>query len=346
MEDVDSFKLELHKAVRYKNIEALLSLWDNTSKKSIILDFKGHYNHDKKLIHYAAEFGSLELLKMLVDLGASVREKTRTGKNTLHIACEEGKTNIVDYLLQTVSDSSFKSELSTSYDKNDYRNSFYYAATSGNISSVQSLKDNGNLDIDEVLPNKSTALFTLVMENHYEAVKLLCQCGADVNLGMQGHNFRPIHYLAERKHRTEILKLLLKYGANVNENWENPPYGHHPLFLALLHKLSENAKILLENGSNISFKGRATHIGWIDCFCFAAMNCPSLIHYFLKRGANPNIEHEGNSVLMIAFDSYAEENDLIALIKAGASKGKDGKTAIQCCKTYSKYALGYYMLNI
>lgn len=326
----DSFQIELRRALNSKSIETLLSLCDNTTKKTIILDFKGSY--DKKLIHYAAEFGSVELLKMLVDLGANVREKHRTGKNTLHIACEEGNENIVNYLLQTVGDSSFKSALTTDYDKN----AFYYAAISGNCNIVQSLKYNGNLDINKIFPNKSTALFTIVTEKKYEAAKILCQCGADVNIGCQGRNLRPIHYLAEREDGTNMLILLLKYGANVNEHWGKPPNGHQPLFIALKHKCSENAKILIEKGANVSFKGRAYKTGWIDCFSLAAMNCPSLIQDFLKLGANPNVEHEGSSVLMIAFENSAKKEDLIALIKAGASKGKIGKTAIQCCESYSK----------
>lgn len=334
----DSFKIELRKAINSKRIDNLLSLCDDTTKKTVVLDYKGSYDDDKRLVHYAAEFGSVELLKMLVDLGANLREKTRAGKNTLHIACEEGKENIVDYLLQTVSDSSFKSALATNFDNKVYKNSFYYAAISGNSSIVQCLKNNGGFDINEVFPNKSTALFTIVKENEYEAAKILCQYGADVNLGFHGRHLRPIHFLAQKKGGTNMLKLLLDYGANVNEHWGKPPYGYQPLFFALKHKCIENARLLLSKGANVSFKGRDTQIGWVDCFCFAAIDCPSLIENFLKHGANPNVEHKGSSVLMIAFDC-AQKKDIIALINAGACKGKNGKTAIQCCKSYSKYEI-------
>ncbi|CAC5420625.1 unnamed protein product [Mytilus coruscus] len=68
------------------------------------------------------------------------------------------------------------------------------------------------------------------------------------------------------------------------------------------------------------------------------MNCPSLIEDFLKHGANPNVDHESSSVLMIAFD-HAKRKDIIALIRAGASKGGAGKIAIQCCKSYSELRL-------
>lgn len=335
MDDVDLFERELHKAVNSKSIETLLSLCDDPTKKRVVLDFKGYYDK-KSLVHYAAEFGSVDLLKRLVCLGANVKETAGSGKNTLHFACEKGNEKIVDYLMQTVSDSSFKSAFTMDFDKKVYKNSFYYAAISSNSNIVHCLKNKGNLDIDETLPNKSTALFTLVKQNLYEAAKLLCQCGADVNLGFHGRHLRPIHYTAERETHTKMLKLLLEYGANVNEHWGDPPYGHQPLFFALKHKLQENAKLLLEKGADISFKGRVTKIGCIDCFCLAAMNCPSLIPDFLNHGANPDTENDGSSVLIIAFENYANRNDLLALIKAGARKGRDGKTAIQCCKSYSK----------
>lgn len=181
-------------------------------------------------------------------------------------------------------------------------------------------------------------MFTIVKENEYEAAKILCQYGANVNRGFHGRHLRPIHFLAQKKGGTNMLKLLLDYGANVNEHWGKPPYGYQPLFFALKHKCIENARLLLSKGANVSFKGRDTQIGWIDCFCLAAIECPSLIQYFLKHGANLNVEHEVSSVLMIAFDC-AKKKDIIALIKAGACKEKDDKTALQCCKSYSKYKI-------
>ncbi|CAG2233613.1 ANK [Mytilus edulis] len=90
-----------------------------------------------------------------------------------------------------------------------------------------------------------------------------------------------------------------------------------------------NAKILLEAGANVSFRGKPSDkaIGWIGCFCFAAMKCPSLIPDFLKYRADPNEVHEqsGKSVLLIAMDHKASKDDVIALIKAGASKGDSVK---------------------
>lgn len=333
MEDDILFKKELRKALDSKCSDSLLSLCKKTSHKTAILNF---CENGKKLIHYAAEFGFADLLQVLVGLGANLQDTTSTDKNALHIACEEGNENIVGYLLKSVSDSSFKTALTTSWDKKVLRDVFYYAALSGKINIVRCLENDRDLDIDEIFPNKSTALYTLVKENQFDAANLLCQCGADVNIGFQGQHFRPIHHLAQREDGTNMLKLLLKYGANVNENWGNPPYGHQPLFIALKHKCSENAKILLEKGANVSFKGRVTKLGWTNCFCLAAMNCPSLIQDFLKHGADPNEEYGDKSVLMIAFNGHVTRECIIALIKAGVSKGRDGMTAIQCCKSFSE----------
>ncbi|CAG2192467.1 unnamed protein product [Mytilus edulis] len=191
MEDDILFKKELRKAVDSKCSDSLLSLSNKTSHKTAILNF---CENGKKLIHYAAEFGSVDLLKVLVGLGAYVQDTTSNDKNALHIACEEGNEDIVDYLLKTVSDSSFKTALTTSWDTKNLKDVFYYAALSGKINIVRCLENDRNLNIDEVFPNKSTALYTLVKENQYDAANLLCQCGADVNIGFQEQNFRPIHF--------------------------------------------------------------------------------------------------------------------------------------------------------
>ncbi|CAC5378569.1 unnamed protein product [Mytilus coruscus] len=334
---------KIESAVNSQKVEELLQLCTNPAHKDSVLkyeDFKG-----RKLIHYAATFGSLGLLKSLVGLGADPKSTTNdfdNGQNILHIACENGKLDIVDYVLQTVRDISFRNTLTKDYSGKNCKSAFYYAAKSGCEEIVRRLKTAG-LNINEQFPNKKTALYTLIIENEYVGAEILCRCGANPNIGIVGRGLQSIHYLAERKEGNKFLPLLLKHGANVNEPWGRKLYGQQPLFIALKQGMEGNAKILLEAGANVSFRGKPSdkEIGWIGCFCFAAMKCPSLIPDFLKYRADPNEVHEqsGKSVLLIAMDNYASKEDVIALIKAGASKGRLGKTAIQCCKSYGQLCL-------
>ncbi|XP_063401146.1 uncharacterized protein LOC134685371 isoform X2 [Mytilus trossulus] len=334
---------KIESAVNSQKVEELLQLCSNPAHKDAVLKYEDY--RGRKLIHYAATFGSLGLLKSLVDLGADLKSTTKDFDNVqfiLHIACENGKLDIVDYILQTERDISFRNTLPKDYSGKNCKSAFYYAAKSGCEEIVRRLKTAG-LDINELFPNKKTALYTLIVENEYTGADILCRCGANPSIGIMGRGLQSIHYLAERKEGNTFLPLLLKYGANVNEPLDIKPYGQQPLFIALKQGMEGNAKILLEAGANVSFRGKPSDkaIGWIGCFCFAAMKCPSLIPDFLKYRADPNEVHEqsGKSVLLIAMDNKASKDDIIALIKAGASKGRLGKTAIQCCKSYGQLYL-------
>ncbi|XP_063399773.1 ankyrin-3-like [Mytilus trossulus] len=336
-------KIEIQSAVNSQNVEELLQLCTNPAHKEAVLKY--NESNGRKLIHYAASFGSLGLLKSLVDLGADLKSTTNDfdgGQNILHIACENGKLNIVEYVLQTVRENSFRNTLTKDYSGKNHKSALYYAAKSGCEDIVRLLKSAG-LNINEQFPNKKTALYTLIIENEYAGAEILCRNGANPSIGIVGRGLQSIHYMAERKEGNKFLPLLLKYGANVNEPWGRKPYGQQPLFIAIKTGMEGNAKILLEAGANVSFRGKPSDkaIGWIGSFCFAAMKCPSLIPDFLKYRADPNEVHEqsGKSVLLLAMDNHARKDDVIALIKAGASKGRLGKTAIQCCKSYGQLCL-------
>ncbi|CAG2238075.1 unnamed protein product [Mytilus edulis] len=149
---------KIESAVKSKKVEDLLELCTNPSHKEAALkyeDLKG-----RKLIHYAATFGSLGLLKSLVDLGADLKSTTNDfdgGQNILHIACENGKSDIVDYVLQTVRDTSFRNTLKKDSSGKNYKSAFYYAAKSECENIVRRLKS-AELNINELF---------LIRKQHY-----------------------------------------------------------------------------------------------------------------------------------------------------------------------------------
>ncbi|CAC5406541.1 unnamed protein product [Mytilus coruscus] len=124
-----------------------------------ILDFTD--DDGNRLLHLAASFGSVDLIRTLIDIGADVKEKNCDHKTVLHVASSYGNTKVVTHLLQT--DDDLRND-ATICEKKDFKNLFYYAAKSGNIETIKSLQNIGHFDINKIFQNGSTTLLVLVKE--------------------------------------------------------------------------------------------------------------------------------------------------------------------------------------
>lgn len=330
-----TFVDKLKEAVNTYDSNELLRLCCEKSKRKEILEFKDGDGHC--LLHLVAGSGTVDVMRTLMDMGAGENEDNCIKETCLQTACSHGNTELVNYLLRT--DENFKNA-DTRIEYNDCKHFFHYAAKSGNIETIKCLQNNGHLDINQIFTSGSTALVMLVRENDCRGVDTLGLCGADVNIGTikskDGSKFKAIHIASiGSKTWAEMVQILLKYGANVNEPILRSKFNQQPLFMALQVGNVGNASVLLEHGADILFKGETSE-ETIDCFCLAIKNCPSLVSEFIKRGANPNEIHRNSSVLMIALDYIADSVAIEALVKAGADIkfSSDGKNVIQCCKYY------------
>ena len=71
------------------------------------LNFKLHIfrvdifdNEGKSSLHLAAETGSMEVCKLLLDKNAFVNSKTKKGLTALHYAAQKGHVELVQYLIK------------------------------------------------------------------------------------------------------------------------------------------------------------------------------------------------------------------------------------------------------
>ena len=164
------------------------------------------------LLITAISYNKMDIVNMLLELGASTEIQNPRGETPLYIACSSNKINInmVKLLLR-------------------------YGAEINKI-----IRFGGD-----------TVLKSAISFENIEIVKLLLDNGADPNLGDDKNN-SPLHNAASSHSfdegiNAEIIKLLLQYGADINST---NVVGITPLFFACLVHNHLNIDTLLEYGAD------------------------------------------------------------------------------------------------
>ncbi|CAJ1068896.1 ankyrin repeat and death domain-containing protein 1B [Xyrichtys novacula] len=301
----------LHYAVAGRNKEAVQFLLQRRVK----VDQKDKYGVAP--IHLAAWFGSLEILKLLVQAGAEQKVENEEGLNILHCAAINNHTDIVEYI---VNDLQMK-ELDNN-DKSGHR-AFLLAAKHGCVEMLELLLDpynmatmkpnkrgdtplhlaarNGHLDAiqlllqsfdtrDEVNTDGETALYQAADNGHEGCVHVLLDAGCDPDI-LTTANCSALHPVAERG-ETSLVQLLLEYKANAD--FKNQ-HQEAPLHLAVKH----------------------SHI--------------PIIHSLLEAGCDINVTDKRSQTVMHIAAELARIEVVEMLLKAGLDltlKDKQGKTAL------------------
>eukprot|EP00747_Dinoflagellata_sp_TGD_P164230 gnl/TRDRNA2_/TRDRNA2_183868_c0_seq1.p1 gnl/TRDRNA2_/TRDRNA2_183868_c0~~gnl/TRDRNA2_/TRDRNA2_183868_c0_seq1.p1 ORF type:complete len:284 (+),score=89.01 gnl/TRDRNA2_/TRDRNA2_183868_c0_seq1:75-926(+) len=139
-----------------------------------------------RLTHWAASGGSLDVLKALVKKGADPWDGTATAEeqSALHMACQSGAGDIVDWMLSdegllTRSRGSFT--LKEAADRTDKKGTscLHFAATAGHADVIRKLV-NAGADMQAETVRSGTPLHSAAALGHEEAVKVLIRLGADV----------------------------------------------------------------------------------------------------------------------------------------------------------------------
>ncbi|XP_018323307.1 ankyrin repeat and death domain-containing protein 1A-like isoform X4 [Agrilus planipennis] len=202
-------------------------------------------------LHHAAVGGHLEVVKKLLDVGATVDKRNKDQRTPLHVACEKGHVEVAKLVLAH--------EANLEARDAEGNTPLHLAAQQQQTEIVQLLLDQGSDPdaenskgftpqhiacslgskgiLDSLLqhgssinkPNKAgnTALHLACQSNEIDTVEILISKGADLN-ALNARLQSPIHIAAEMG-RTEICRLLLASGANIEQREQG---GRTPLYIA------------------------------------------------------------------------------------------------------------------
>ncbi|XP_071109941.1 uncharacterized protein [Haliotis cracherodii] len=314
--DVDGNTL-LHLAVQTENIHYTKMFLEEQHVPHLPLDpncTQWVNKLGRSPIHLAAESGSSETVKLLLDKGADVSTQDDDGKTPLHMAAPRGSSETVKLLLDHGADVSTQDK--------DSKTPLHLAATSGSSETVKLLLAQG-AHVSTKDRNGDAPLHMAAPRGSSETVKLLLNKGADVST-QDIFRKTPLH-LAVECGSSETVKLLLERGADVSTQDDD---GKAPLHLAAKSGRSETVKLLLDKGADVSAQDgyRRTPL-----YMAAMSGSSETVKLLLDKGADVSTQDkESKTPLYMAAKSGRSETVKLLLDKGADVSAQDvyGRTPI------------------
>ena len=186
------------------------------------------------------------------------------------------------------------------------------------------IKSGDNLNV--INRQERNLLFDAVAQQNIEMIKLLIKKGADINtLNFRDRQKGTLLFEAVGQQNIDIVKLLIESDADVNIlNRQRTT----PLFNATLKENIEIAKLLIESGADVNLQDEQ---GRTALFEAVITNNIEIVKLLIKSGADVNLQDEQGKTLL--FDAVAQQNIEIVklLIESGADvnfQDKYGETSL------------------
>ena len=230
------------------------------------------------LLHLASEKGNPQTVKLFVDHHVEFNAKDNSQQKELYKALSNGHANIVELLLSKGADVNKRASPMIGMNREIY-SPLGIAIKKGNLPIVKILlmySANPNI---QCRSNDYPLEFALSF-GHTEIAKLLLEHGADINQGTFLEQ-TPLHYF---RGQLEIVKFLIEHGANVNQRDE---LGYTPLHFAAADGYLETLLFLIKHNANINsasnYEGTPLH--------GAVKNCrEQIVDTLLQNGCEVNIK--------------------------------------------------------
>ena len=200
-----------------------------------------HAQRHSSALLAATRSGRVEIIRLLIDLGANVNAEGREYGTALQAAGSEGKAECIQLLLDKGAD--------VNAEGGEFGTALQAAVFGDRVECIQVLLDNGaDVNVD---PGKhGTPLQIAAHRGSIERIKLFLDKGADVNA--EGGEYGTALQAAGSEGKAECIQLLLDKGADVNA--EGGEFGTALQAAAFGGKV-ECIQLLLDNGADVNAEG-------------------------------------------------------------------------------------------
>ena len=182
---------------------------------------------------------SKEVLETIIDHGADVNAKNKHNITALMQACKRGDVEIINILLSAGADSSIA-------DTNGATSIHYAVVGGGSKGTLQAIIDHG-ADVNASNKDNVTALMMACWMGNVEAINVLLNTGADLNIADGKLGITCIQLAVCKSCSKDVLEALIDHGADVNAtNKDNVT----ALMIACQNGNMEAISILLNAGAD------------------------------------------------------------------------------------------------
>ena len=223
-----------------------------------LLNEFGYDVNDGVSLHTACEHGKLNMVKSLIEHGASVNDKNGHGETPLSVAILHQQDGIALALMTELGcDSNDGISLHMAYNNSDLdmvRTLIEHGAhvngkgfdgntpllsilRLGDVNMVETLIIEHGADVNEKGINSKTPLHVACAQSNLSVVEALINLGADIN-HKDVDNKTPIYYVIEREEDIKVLESLINHGACFDDTL---------LIAAVAHGKYEAVKLLVSD---------------------------------------------------------------------------------------------------
>jgi hypothetical protein len=169
------------------------------------------------LLHVAAGTGKMDMLRLLLELGADVMAVGETYWTPLHCAADGGHAEVARVLVRE-----YAADV-TAITKSKWT-PLHNAVAKDHVDVVRVLVLDGGADVTAMSTSGSTPIHTACIQGFIGVARVLLEeCGADV-MSLDDTGWTPLHWAVFYRH-SQLVRLLLKHGADVlapEENGKTP----------------------------------------------------------------------------------------------------------------------------
>jgi len=230
-------------------------------------------------LHYAAAQEHIGVVRTLVEAGGDVNAKmnTKVGENEtpLHTAAVWGRTEIATCLLEHGADVNSR--------QSDEQQSMpiHSACEEGHTEVIKLLVNFGGCNIDAPDAFMSTPLMLAITLKHSSLARTLIEMGANINAS---NRIGPVIHKALRTKQYDLVTLLINHGADVNSREESD--AETPLHSLCRYDDSPVSvmKLLVDHGANVNARmipSGATPLHWALHY-----KNPGLVEALIRQGAD------------------------------------------------------------
>lgn len=257
-------------------------------------------------LFFAAQFGSYETAKLLLEKGATVNIGRNDGQSPLYKAAHKGHKAIVELMVKYNADFHKPADdgssplfiasqhgmletveylISQGADVNKPMNGgvppVANAAQFGKGNTVQALLKN-KADADKVGNSGQTAVYKAAQKNYSEILDMLIESGADTSKAAADSS-TPV-FIAAQEGNDVCLQKLLAVKADMNTPLKG---GATPLSVAAQNGKTECARLLIEATADLNSPNA---VGQTPLFKAAQKNHPDIVRLLLRANADRNIK--------------------------------------------------------